>query len=118
MNDGKKVEIGSHQVMRCIMCYDNVVNIPNSRTKERRGLITYYKTYGIIALNKHVDANHYVIAKKFQKEINNEITKKLKKICKKKTKCPSKCNFFFVVVNEPFKIDNTQHTKNYKTLAF
>jgi len=76
VNDGKKVEIGSHQVMRCIMCYGNVVNIPNSRTKERKGLITYYKTYGIIALKKHVDANHYVIAKKIQKEINNEITKK------------------------------------------
>jgi len=66
------------------MCYDNVVNIPNSRTKERRGLITYYKTYGITTLKKHVDANHYVIAKKFQKEINNEITKKLKNNLQKK----------------------------------
>jgi hypothetical protein len=66
------------------MCYDNVINIPNSRTKERRGLITYYKTYGITALKKHVDANHYVIAKKFQKEINNEITKNLKDNLQKK----------------------------------
>ncbi len=39
VNDGKEVEIWFHQVMRCIMCYDNVVNILNSRTKKREGLI-------------------------------------------------------------------------------
>jgi len=34
MNDGKKVEATSHQVMRyMILCYDNVVNIPNARIK-------------------------------------------------------------------------------------
>jgi len=48
VNDGKEVEIASHQVTRCILCYDNVVNILNVRTKERKGLITYYKIYGII----------------------------------------------------------------------
>jgi hypothetical protein len=32
---------------RCILCYDNAINIPNARIKERKGLITYYKTYGI-----------------------------------------------------------------------
>jgi hypothetical protein len=31
VNDGKKVEVASHQVMRCILCYDSVVNIPNVR---------------------------------------------------------------------------------------
>jgi hypothetical protein len=35
VNDGKKVETISHQVMICILCYDNVVNSPNPRTKER-----------------------------------------------------------------------------------
>ncbi len=78
VHDGKKVEIGSHQVMRCIACYDNIVNISNSKTKERRGLITYYETYGITDLKTRVDANHFVIAKKFENEINNEITKMLK----------------------------------------
>jgi hypothetical protein len=28
--------------------YKNSINSPNPRTKERKGLITYYKTYGII----------------------------------------------------------------------
>jgi len=72
VNDGKKVEAASHQVMICILCYDNVVNIHNVRIKEIKGLITYYKTYGIIALKKHVDADHFIIVKKIEKEINNE----------------------------------------------
>ncbi len=50
MNDGKEIEATSHQVMKCILCYDNAINIPNARTKEIKGLINYYKTYGIIAL--------------------------------------------------------------------
>jgi hypothetical protein len=32
---------------------------------------TYCKTYGIIALKKNVDADHFIIAKKFEEEINN-----------------------------------------------
>jgi hypothetical protein len=36
VNDGKEVEVASHQVMRCILCYDNAINIPNARTKERK----------------------------------------------------------------------------------
>jgi hypothetical protein len=53
--------------MRCILCYDNVVNIPNPRTKKRKGLITYYKTYAITIFKKHVDVDHSIIAKKFEK---------------------------------------------------
>jgi len=52
VNNGKEVEAKSHQVMKCILCYDNVVNIPSPRTKERKGLITYYKTYGITSFFK------------------------------------------------------------------
>jgi hypothetical protein len=43
------------------LCYDNVVNIPSPRTKERKGLITYYETYGINTFFKHVDVNHSII---------------------------------------------------------
>jgi hypothetical protein len=66
------------------MCYDNVVNITNPRTKERKGLVTYYKTYGIIALKKHVHADHSIIAKEIEKEINNEIIKSLERQLAKK----------------------------------
>jgi hypothetical protein len=33
VNDGKKVEATSHQVMKCILCYDSVIHIPIARTK-------------------------------------------------------------------------------------
>jgi hypothetical protein len=36
VNDGKEVEIASYQVMRCILCYDNVVNILNPGTKKKK----------------------------------------------------------------------------------
>ncbi len=31
VNDGKEVEVASHQVMKCILCYDNAINILNAR---------------------------------------------------------------------------------------
>jgi len=73
VNDGKKVEVTSHQVMRCILCYDNVINTLNARIKKRKWLITCYKTYDIIVLKKHVNVDHFIIAKKFEEKINNEI---------------------------------------------
>jgi hypothetical protein len=36
VNDGKEVEAASHQVMRCILCYDSAINIPNPRTKGKK----------------------------------------------------------------------------------
>jgi hypothetical protein len=44
VNDGKKFEIANHQVMRCILCYVDLVNVHHQRIKERKGSITYYKT--------------------------------------------------------------------------
>jgi hypothetical protein len=42
----------------------------NPNNKERIGLITYYKTYGITILNKHVDYDHAPILKKIEEEVN------------------------------------------------
>jgi hypothetical protein len=50
VNDGKEVEGVDHLIMRCILCYVDPINVPNPITKKTKGLITYYKTYGIIAL--------------------------------------------------------------------
>ncbi len=55
--------------MKCILGYDNAINILNPRTFLKKGLITYYKTYGIIVFKKHVDENHCIIVKKFEEEI-------------------------------------------------
>ncbi len=84
MDDGKEVEATSHQVIICILCYDNPVNILNPRTKERKGLITYNKTYGITVLTKHVDADHFIIVKFFEEEINNETIGIIEKQSEKK----------------------------------
>jgi hypothetical protein len=69
VNYGKEVEVTSHQVMRCILCYDNAINIPNARTKERKGLITCYKTYDINVLKKHVHVDHFIIANFLKKKL-------------------------------------------------
>jgi hypothetical protein len=44
VNDGRDVERGSLQMMKCILCYNSVMNALNPSTKECKGLITYYKT--------------------------------------------------------------------------
>jgi hypothetical protein len=56
----------------------------NPKIKERKGLITYHKTYGIITFKKHVDENHSIIANKFGEEINNEITRSVERQLAKK----------------------------------
>jgi hypothetical protein len=78
VNDGKDVHIASHQAMRCIPSYVDIVNVHNPRTKERKGLITYYKTYGIITLKKQLDVYHSIIVFFFEKKVNNPITENVK----------------------------------------
>jgi len=60
--------------MRCIFCYDGLVNNHNpSKSNDIKDLITYYKIYGISSLKKHVDANHAIIAKTFEEGVHSPI---------------------------------------------
>jgi hypothetical protein len=119
VNDGEKVEVASHQVMRCILCYDIVINISNPRIKERKGLITYYKTYGIITLKKHVDADHFIIVKKFEKEVNNEIIRNVERqLAKKRPNVPISAIFVFFAIKEPFKKMMCKKNTFCKTFTF
>jgi hypothetical protein len=52
-----------------MICHVNFVPY-SPRTKKGKGIITYFKKNGIIALKKHVDANHVILAKRFEKEVN------------------------------------------------
>jgi hypothetical protein len=63
--------------MRCLSYYNNPLHVFNPNTKERNGLLTYYKTYGITTLNKHVNGNHVVIVKFFEEVMvyENELLK-------------------------------------------
>jgi hypothetical protein len=70
VNNDKKIDLENLQVMRCLLCYNSLIHVISLNTKERKWLITYYKTYGIIVLKKHADNDHAIIVKKFKEEIN------------------------------------------------
>jgi hypothetical protein len=59
--------IKCYQLMRWIICYASLVLITNAKTQARKILIFYSTTNGITALRKHVYADHYMIAKIFEK---------------------------------------------------
>jgi hypothetical protein len=57
--------------MRCILCFQKLIIGINPRTQARKGLVSYYKTNGIISFKKHVAVDHYFIAQMFEKKVNN-----------------------------------------------
>ncbi len=70
VNDDAKIDFENTQIMHCILCYQKPIIRINSRTQGKKRLIFQYKISGIISLKKHVDVEHIVIAKMFEKEIN------------------------------------------------
>jgi hypothetical protein len=60
------------------------MNALNPNIKKRKGLLTYYKTYGIITLKNHVNIDHGIIAKKIEKEMNNLIKRLMERQLVKK----------------------------------
>jgi hypothetical protein len=70
VSDNKKIDGENLKIMICILCYNILMIVINPKTQTRRS-ISYYKTNGIITLRKHVDAKHFIIAKKFEEEVNN-----------------------------------------------
>jgi hypothetical protein len=84
VNDGKD-DGGNPQVMKCLVGYINFLHAPSPNTKERKTFTTYYITYEITALKKHVDTNHVLIVKISEKEVNGPIKKTFEmKLAKKK----------------------------------
>jgi hypothetical protein len=84
VDNGKDVEMGNPQVIKCIFCYINLVNKFNPSIQHRKRLITYYKTYGVIRLKKHVDVDHVIIiAKAIEEEVNSLIRGLVKKTTNK-----------------------------------
>jgi hypothetical protein len=69
-NDNAKVDLENIQTLHCILCYQTPICGINSRTQVRKGLISYYKTYGITSFLKHVDVDH-TFTTIFFEEVNN-----------------------------------------------
>jgi hypothetical protein len=69
VNDNTKFDLENTQIIRCILCYQEFVIGINSRTRARKGLISYYKTNVITSLKKQVNVEHVVIAKMFEKDV-------------------------------------------------
>jgi hypothetical protein len=52
-------------------CCSKLIFSLNPRKQLKKGLLSYYKTNGITCLRKHVDRDHSIIFRFFEKEVNN-----------------------------------------------
>jgi hypothetical protein len=67
VNDNKDVDVKCLQTMICIIWYNNLILFGNAKTQEKIfTIITYNTTNGISTLKKHVNLDHYTIAKMLQ----------------------------------------------------
>jgi hypothetical protein len=86
VNDKKDVDVKCPQSMRCIICYSNLFLFLNFKTQAKKGLIIHNTTNGIIILKNHVNANHSIIVKIFEEELNTPLKGKMEKQLAKKIK--------------------------------
>jgi hypothetical protein len=63
-----------------------------------KNIITYYKTYGRIVLQKHVDANHFIIVIFFEIEINDEAIRTIEKQQPKKGQMFQQVQYLFLLL--------------------
>jgi hypothetical protein len=83
VNDNNIIDGSKLQIMRCMICCVNFV-LYNPRTKGRRRIITYSKRNGIIAIKKHVDVDHVVLANRFEEKVKSPLRNVLKRQLAKK----------------------------------
>jgi hypothetical protein len=74
VDDRSKLDVDIPQLICCVISYNNPMSfaIFNQRTRLKKGLVFYFKNNGLIALKKHLNANHGLSAKKFEEEMNLE----------------------------------------------
>jgi len=63
VNHNKNVDVKCLQTLSCILCYNSSILFCNPKTQVRKGLIIYNTTNGITTLKKHMNAEHFIIAK-------------------------------------------------------
>ncbi len=84
MNDKKDADVKCPQSMKCIICNNNLVLFFNFKTQAKKGLIIHNTTNGIITLKNHVNADHSIIVKIFEEELNSPLKGKVEKQLAKK----------------------------------
>ncbi len=78
VNDNTKIDLENTQIMHPLL--SRTCN-RNKFKNSSKGLISYYKKNGKTSLKKHVDAEHVIIAKMFEKK--KIVEKKRRKITSK-----------------------------------
>ncbi len=101
VNDNKSMNVKCFQLMKCIICYASVFLISNVKTQARKGLILYNSASAIIALKKHVYANHCMIAKIFE-EIKNLLKEPYERQFAKKSPRVNKTTIFNFFTTKDF----------------
>jgi hypothetical protein len=87
--------------MRCIICYSSPFLICNLKIQARKDLILYNITNQITTLKKHVNANHFIIANFFEKEVKNPLREVEKQFAKKRSN-PSTIQLSFFLLLKIF----------------
>jgi hypothetical protein len=97
-----------------MLCYRKPIVLERrTKNKIKKGFVSYFKNNGIIVLKKHMDANHGIIVKKFEEEVNNNFKSQLESQLAKKRFVvnSSMISNFFRAIN-PYKKDNV-HEKDF-----
>jgi hypothetical protein len=85
---------------------------------KREGIITYSKKNGIIALEKHVDANHVVLVKRIEEKVKSPLKNVLEKqLAKKKPNMSNSKISKFFWCKRSFKKDVVQQKQFLQDLA-
>ncbi len=75
--------------MQCIIYYNSPILFCSLKVQAMKGLFLYNTTNGITTLKKHMNANHFIIAKLFEEVINSPLKGKMERQLAKKISNPS-----------------------------
>jgi hypothetical protein len=105
VNDDKEINPRNPRIVKCLFCYGSLMHALNPNTKERKGLITYYRTYGITTFKKHVYCDNVVIIKKIEVDFLVKETFE-RKPTKNGLMFQEVQNLIFFLIKDPFKKDD------------
>lgn len=117
VDDRSKLDVDIPQLICCVISYNDPMSftIFTQRTRLKKGLVFYFKNNGLIALKKHLNANHGLSAKKFEK--NEHRKSHGKTICKGKTCNKWECNLQLFVAIDFYKKDHVHQKEFVKNLG-